>query len=174
MDVEEVSIDAVWWRQIPGGGDVHYRPADPADSRWQHGAVIEALYFANSEETAWAEWYRFLAEAGLPPKMALPRDLWEWRIELDGIVDLSSEDRLAAVGLPMPEPGRIQWPPFQTLGERLHGAGHRGLLAPSAARPKEGRVLCLFREEERIDGTEPLPPPKTFAEPPQVPRGMTT
>jgi hypothetical protein len=44
--------------------------------------VIEALYFADSEETVWAEWYRYLAEAALPPRRGLPRDLWRWEISL--------------------------------------------------------------------------------------------
>lgn len=82
MDVDLTSIDGVWRRQIPGGGNALHRPEDPADSRWQRGTVIEALYFAESEEIAWAEWYRFMAEAGLPPNMGMPRDLWEWRVAL--------------------------------------------------------------------------------------------
>lgn len=173
MDIERTSIDGVWWRQIPGGGDVHFRPEDPADYRWQHGVVTEALYFADSKETAWAEWYRFLAEAGIPPNMSLPRDLWRWQIQVDGIADLSSEERLEAVELPMPKPGRAQWAAFQLVGERIFAAGYPGLLAPSAARPS-GLVLCLFREADRITGTEPLPPPAHYREPPRIPSGMTT
>ncbi len=85
MAVDLTSIDAVWWQQIPGGGDVYYQPPDPANSRWQRGSTVEGLYFADCEETAWAEWYRFLAEAGVPPSMALPRDLWQWQIEIEGV-----------------------------------------------------------------------------------------
>jgi hypothetical protein len=29
--------------------------------------VVEAVYLADCEATAWAEWYRALAEAALPP-----------------------------------------------------------------------------------------------------------
>lgn len=173
MELDLTSINAVWWRQIPGGGDVHYRPEDPADSRWQRGAAVEALYFADSEETAWAEWYRFLAEAGVPPNMSLPRDLWEWQIDVTGVVDLSDRRRLEAVGLSSPEPGQSQWPSYQAVGERIYELGHPGILAPSAARPS-GFVLCLFREEEQVAGTAPLPPPTPHKEPPRVPRGMTT
>lgn len=173
MDIEPTSIDAVWCRQIPGSGDVHYRPEDPADYRWQRAVATEALYFADSKETAWAEWYRFLAEAGVPPNMALPRDLWKWRVRIDGIADLSSKKRLAKVGLPLPEPGRIQWPSFQATGEQIFESGYPGLLAPSAAR-HSGFVLCLFRDRDQIEGTEPLPPPEHYTEPPRVPRGMRT
>jgi hypothetical protein len=43
--------------------------------RWQHGDVVEGWYFADTPETVWAEWYRWLAEAGLPPMQTLPREL---------------------------------------------------------------------------------------------------
>ena len=56
-----------WFRHVPAGFDAYHRPPEPADNRWQRGEVVDALYFADSEETVWAEWYRFLAEAGLPP-----------------------------------------------------------------------------------------------------------
>jgi hypothetical protein len=48
----------VWWRHVPTGADVYFEPPDPADNRWQRGTIVEALYFADSEATVWAEWYR--------------------------------------------------------------------------------------------------------------------
>jgi RES domain-containing protein len=173
MDVEGASLSGIWWRQIPGGGDVHYEPDPPADSRWQRGDVIDALYFAESEETAWAEWYRVLAESGLPPHQALPRDLWRWEISLPDVADLSTEEKLQQVGLEPPRPTRSRWPAFQAVGEALHEEGWPALVAPSAARP-EGRVLCIFRSKRTVAGATPLPPPQSYSQPPQVPRGMTT
>jgi RES domain-containing protein len=173
LDVDPVSLAGIWYRQIPVGGDPLYRPADPADSRWQRGAVIDAIYFADSEATAWAEWYRALAEAALPPKQALPRDLWRWRIKLPRVGDLSTEERRAAVGLPPMLPRRAQWPAFQAVGERLHADGWPGLMTASAARP-EGSTLCVFRVSRDVVGATPVPPPATFAEPPAVPTGMRT
>ncbi|MHB2024808.1 MAG: hypothetical protein ACYCO3_16065 [Mycobacteriales bacterium] len=38
------------------------------------------MYFAEDEACVWAEWYRHLAEAAVPPASALPRDLWRWLI----------------------------------------------------------------------------------------------
>lgn len=173
MDVEGTSLSGIWWRQIPGGGDVHHQPDPPADSRWQRGDVVDALYFAESEETAWAEWYRALAESGLPPHQALPRDLWRWEISLPDVADLSTEEKLQQVGLEPPRPNRSRWPAFQAVGETLHEEGWSALIAPSAARP-EGRVLCIFRSERTVAGATPLPPPQSYSQPPQVPRGMTT
>jgi RES domain-containing protein len=172
MDVETTSISGIWWRQIPGGGDVHHQPDPPADSRWQRGELIDALYLADSEDTAWAEWYRALAESGLPPRQALPRDLWHWEISLPDVADLSTPKKLERVGLPAPTPAMSQWPAFQAVGEELYAEDRPALLAPSAARP-DGQVLCLFRPERIVPGATPVPPPQSYEEPPSVPQGMT-
>jgi hypothetical protein len=52
LDVDSTSLSGTWFRHIPAGRDVYYQPSEPADNRWQRGAVVEALYFADSEETA--------------------------------------------------------------------------------------------------------------------------
>ena len=152
---------------------MHHEPPHPADNRWQRGSVVEALYFADSEETAWAEWYRGLAEAALPPRRALPRDLWRWEISLPRVADLTDDERLARVGLPGLHPTRAQWPAFQAVGERLHRDGWAALVSASAARPA-GRTLCVFRVARIVPGTRPIPPPATVDEPPVVPRGLRT
>ena len=54
MDLDSTSLSGTWFRHITAGGDVYYQSPEPADNRWQRGAVVEALYFADSEETAWA------------------------------------------------------------------------------------------------------------------------
>jgi RES domain len=163
----------VWWRHVPAGSDVYFEPPDPADSRSQRGTFVEALYFADSEATGWAEWYRYLAEAGVAPEQGLPRDLWRWEISLSGVADLSDEGRLARVRLPAPQPTRIQWPAFQAVGERLHREGWPALLSASAARPI-GQTLCVFRPSREVPGTQPVPPPTTVTQAPVVPTGMRT
>lgn len=173
MDVDSTALSGTWWRHIPAGGDVFYEPPHPPDNRWQRGSVIEALYFADSEATMWAEWYRALAEAGLPPHHGLPRDVWEWEISLPEVADLSDEHRLARVGLPPPEPTRLQWPTFQPVGEQLHAGKWPGLIAPSAART-DRQVLCVFRTARAVPGTRPIRPPTTMDEPPVVPTGLRT
>ena len=152
---------------------MRYEPPDPADGRWQRGTVIEALYFADSEETVWAEWYRALAESGVPPAQSLPRDLWRWEIALPDVADLTDDDRLARVGLPPLEPTSRQWPIFQPVGEQLHSDGWPALVSASAARP-EGQTLCVFRTMREVPGAEPVPPPTTVDDPPEVPTGMQT
>jgi RES domain-containing protein len=144
----------------------------PPDNRWQRGSVVDALYLADSEETVWAEWYRHLAEAGIPPTWAMPRSLWTWEVDV-AVADLGSTDQLAAVGLDPPAPGRRTWPPYQDVGERLWREGRAGLVAPSAARP-EGRVLCIFRTDDDVAGARPVGRARIVREPPAPPTGMTT
>lgn len=173
MDVDAIALAGVWFRHIPAGGDPLYRPLEPADNRWQRGETVDALYFAESQATVWAEWYRALAEAALPPNRALPRDLWRWRIVLSRVADLTDEARLTRVGLPPLQPTRRQWPAFQAVGEQLHTEGWQALVRASAARP-EGRTLCVFRSTRDIAGVSPDPPPTRVAGPPVVPTGMRT
>jgi RES domain-containing protein len=173
LDVDATAVAGTWFRHVPAGVDAHHRPLHPADNRWQRGEVVDALYFADSEATAWAEWYRFLAEAGLPPRQALPRDLWRWRIKLPGVADLSDDARLARAGLPPLSPTRAQWAACQAVGERLHGDGWPALVSASAARP-EGRALCVFRTAHRVPGTWPVRPPTRVSDPPVVPAGLRT
>ena len=174
LDVDRTYATGTWFRHILEGGDVLYEPEEPADNRWQRGSVVEALYFADSEATAWAEWYRAIAEAAVPPAQALPRDLWQWEISLPEVADLQGDERLDRVGLPSLRPTRQQWPTFQPVGEQLHHDGWPALVCASAARPEQGSVLCVFRTSYEVPGTRPLPPPVTVTDPPVVPTGMQT
>jgi RES domain-containing protein len=134
---------------------------------------VGALYFADAEDTAWAEWYRALAELAIPPDRQMPRDLWRWEIEVTDVADLSDDDRLAAVGLSPPQPAQRTWPAFQEIGERLWRDGYRGVLAQSAARPRH-RVLCLFRDADEVPGAVAVRPPLTYRQAPAPPTGMST
>lgn len=173
MDVDAIAVAGLWWRQTPHGGDPLYRADPPSVGRWQQGEAVGALYLADSEETAWAEWYRVLAELAIPPDRQMPRDLWRWQVGVEEVADLSDADRLEAVGLHLPRPTQREWPAFQDVGEQLWRDGHRGVLAPSAARP-EHRVLCLLRETDEVAGASPVRPALTYRRPPAPPTGITT
>jgi hypothetical protein len=144
----------------------------PGDSRWQRGDVVDALYLAGDEETMWAEWYRALAEGGVPPLRALPRDVWRYRVPALRVADLSDVERLARVGLAMPVPGRRNWPNYQAVGEAASREGWEGLVSVSAARPA-GRVLCLFVDRGRVPA-KAVGRRRVVAEPPVPPTGMRT
>jgi hypothetical protein len=99
LDVDAGTVRDVFVRHIPHGADPLHQPSHPADGRWQRGRLIEAWYFADEPGTAWAEWYRALAGTGVSPVHTLPRDLWRWRIDLDRVALLDSDERPRAPGL---------------------------------------------------------------------------
>lgn len=170
---ESRRITGTWFRHVRAGGSPLAGAAwGGANGRWQRGEVADGLYLVESQDTAVAEWFRSLAEVGLPPRAALPRDLW--RVEVDLVVaDLSTLDQLGEYGLPMPTPDPTTWPPYQALGEELYRGGWSGLVAPSAARPA-GLLLCVFRRGPIIPGVNAVPPPERWDESLTPPRGMTT
>jgi hypothetical protein len=169
LDVDRVRAASIWYRHLPHRGSVWWRSEPPPDGRWQRGSAVAGFYLANSRETAWAEWYRQIDELALRPTDQLPRNLWRFEVEMDGIADLRSESQLARLGLALPLPRRHGWPAFQDVGEQLHAEGWKGLRAMSAARPASGEILCLFGEREKIDGAKPLPPPSIQRNPPPRP-----
>jgi RES domain-containing protein len=160
-------------RHVPHGTDPRSRPQPPGDNRWQRGAVVDALYLADDEDTLWAEWYRNLAERGLPPARQLPRDVWRHRVPSLEAADLRDASGLGRVGLASPVPGRAGWKPFQQVGESLWREGWPGLVAPSAARA-DGLILCLFIERPGFLPARPLGRPRVVREPPAPPTGMQT
>lgn len=167
----------VFFRHVPADGEPLFRPEHPADGRWQRGSIVEGFYLAGEEQTAWAEWYRALAELAVPPMRQMPRDLWRFDVDLREVADLSSADRLAAVGLPPPLPARSQWPRFQAVGETLASDGWTGILYTSASRTAQSKgnhALCLFRRTTRIPGVAPTESPTRYDEPPAPPSGLRT
>ena len=169
-----VRVGGTWWRVARPGGDPLALTPEPADGRWQRGAIVRALYLADSEQTAWAEWYRHSAELGVPPQSRLPRDAWRFAIDVEDIADLTAEGALGALGLSGLSPTRRQWPQTQAVGEAQWRAGRRGLLAPSAAHAA-GRVLVIFRPDRRRPrGVRAIPPPRHYTELPPLPTGLRT
>jgi len=149
LDIDSITVDGPWVRHVAAGVDPAVRPHPPSDNRWQRGHVVDALYLADSVLCAWAEWYRHLAEAAIPPNFSLPRNLWSHEVQALEVANLSDSTRLTCVGLNRPRPGRGGWPPFQAVGEQLHGEGWRGLLVPSAARP-DSKVLVVFLAQATV------------------------
>lgn len=175
--MQSKSVRGVFFRHVPAGGDPLFRPEHPADGRWQRGEIVEGFYLADSEQTAWSEWYRALAELAVPPMRQMPRNLWRFDVHVEGVADLSSADLLAAVGLPSPTPARSQWSLFQEVGEALAREGWPAILYPSASRAEhseKNQALCLFRRTSRISGVDPVGPSTRYDEPPAPPRDLRT
>lgn len=130
-DVAAIAVRGSWLKHTYPGSPPRPEREPAPDNRWQRGDVVDAVDLAASQETTWAEWYRHLAERMIPPLAQMPRELWTWKVDVE-VADLSTTERLTAVGLPPPTPGRRSWPAFQRVGERLCKEGWLGLHAPSA------------------------------------------
>lgn len=169
--VDLTAVGGRWLRHVPAGADPQSRPLPPADNRWQRGDVVDALYLCDEADCVWAEWYRHLAERGLPPHVSLPRDLWTYEIEALQAVDLRTPEQLARVGLPVPAPGRRGWPRFQAVGEQLHAAGHAGIITASAARPRSVVLAVFLPAPETV---RPVGRPRRVDRVPAPPTGMRT
>lgn len=172
LSVTAVVVRGRWFKHAYPGSPPLPEREPPPDNRWQRGEVVDALYLADSNETAWAEWYRHLAERMIPPLAQMPRELWTWRVDVE-VADLSTPERLADVDLQPPRPNRASWRAYQRVGEQLAQDGWAGLIAPSAGRPA-GKTLCLFRDASGVRGAQPPPPPHEVREPPPPPTGLRT
>lgn len=173
LDIDSAAAEGPWLRHVRAGVDPAVRPYPPSDHRRQRGRVVDALYLAGSALCAWVEWYRHLAEAAIPPNVALPRGLWRYELQPLEVANLSDPARLARVGLTQPRPGRGGWPGVQAVREQLHEEGWPGLLVPSAARP-DTHVLVVFLLHATIPA-ELAPANYTrITEPPAPPTGMQT
>jgi len=146
LPVRPRKVEGTWIRHVPDGADLLGRANPPSDGRWQRGAIVPALYLADTTQTATAEWYRSLAEWGLSPQHS--------------------------VALDPPRPSRRTWPAYQQVGEQLWREGWAGLIAPSAAHP-DSLVTCIFASTWPPAGCTPMATSTVEAIPPP-PRGMTT
>ncbi len=171
--IPRIAVKGTWWRICRAGDDPFTWTAEAADGRWQRGSVVRGFYVADSEETAWAEWYRHSSELGVPPATRMPRDTWKIAVNVTDLADLTAPGARAAPGIAELVPTRRQWPRTQPVGEACYRDGCRGLLAPSAARV-DGRVLTIFRPLPGLPGLRAVPPPRHYLDLPPLPRGLRT
>ena len=80
----------------------------------------------------------------------LPRAFYRIAVERLSVLDLSSVDQLAAVGLTLDDLAREDWSLCQAVAEAAHFSGFEGIMAPSAA--GSGLVIAAFddRAEHRL------------------------
>lgn len=160
-----VAVHSTWARHTaPGLGGTE---PSVAGSRWLRPGR-PGVYLADSDETALAELYRWLAEERRAPAAAMPRDLHHVAVDSDRVADLRTERSRKALGLPRMRPTRKQWPPFQDAGERLERAGAHGILYASTAR---SRSACLCVLASGLGGLRLVGSPTTVLSAPP-PRGL--
>ena len=65
-----------------------------------------------------------------------------------------------------PCPAVMDGPPFRRSASSSTLRDGTAYVLLSAARPRNGEILCLFREGEKLDGVKPAPPPAIQRNPP--------
>ena len=164
-------VTGTWMRHVPARIDGLAVSRGGTGGRF-HRPGGAALYAADSEATAWAEWYRYLAERGKAPVDDLPRDLYRIAVDLTDVADLRTQAARAAADAPARiRPTSTQWPAFQGLVERLEAQGVQGVLYASAART---RSVCLCVFEAGLSGLRIEGEPVRVIAPPPPPRGLRT
>jgi RES domain-containing protein len=170
-EIARVPVKGTWMRHVPARIDALAASRGGSGGRFHPPGGV-ALYVADSEDTAWAEWYRYLAERGKSPADDLPRDLYRIAVDLSDVADLRTQAARAAAAAPgRMRPTSAQWPPFQDLGQRLDAHGAEGALYASAART---RSLCLCVFEAGLHGLSVEGEPVRVIAPPPPPRGLRT
>lgn len=166
-----VPIQGTWVRHVLAGVDGLGVRAGGNGGRF-HRPGRAALYLADTAETAWAEWYRWLAEWNRSPVEHVPRDLYRIAVDLRNVVDLSTASARQAAGLPARmRPSSRQWTTFQSASDRFAAQGADGVLYASAART---RSLCLCVFEPGLPGLTIEGTPVRALTPPAPPRGLRT
>jgi hypothetical protein len=125
LELDPIAIAGEWIRHAPHRSDLPGRGPEPHRWRWQRGEPVRGLYLADEPDTAIAGRYRYLVERGLPPSAAIPHDHHLWHIDTT-LADLSTEERLAAVGL------HTHGPPAATGRHTRTSARHSGVMAGAA------------------------------------------
>lgn len=128
--------------------------------RWNPRDSFPTIYLADSIAGCVAEFRRVAERQGLDPHSFLPRDLHV--IEVSGlrVVDLSTADRLATIGLSFADVRSTDMEACQRIGEAASYLGYEGIAAPSAT--GTGLVIAVFEEhvgpdQLKLVRTEDLP-----------------
>jgi RES domain-containing protein len=151
--IVHVPVQGAWSRHVRAGEGGLEAGRGGRGGRFHRPGQL-AVYLADSDATAWAEWYRWLAEQAYPPDQGLPRDLHRIAVDFDTVVDLSSAATRKAAGVPERlRPAQSQWAAFQERADRWRAKGAQGVLYSSAARTGS-LCLCVFRVAERPTGEQ--------------------
>ena len=142
--LEPAPFDDGVWRHMFN----EYNPTRPntRGARWNPPDVA-AIYTSLDRPTAIAEADYAIAIQPIRPRVS--RQVYEVRVTLDAVVDLSDRSTLAALGVGEEELTSSSHTSCQAIGGATHWLGRDGLLVPSARAP--GTNLVVFADRMNID-----------------------
>lgn len=113
--------------------------------RFNPPGSFPVLYLCQSRSCAVAELRRFGARQAIGVEGLLPRKLYRYDVALDRILDLTSEEVRAQVGLGLDVLTGPDWTACQELGSTVHSLGAQGISSPSAT--GVGEILAVFVQQ---------------------------
>ena len=139
------TLAARLWRVVTEGRD----PLQPgrAGGRWDDGS-FDALYTSSERDGALAEaWFHATRGQPIPPSKPIKR-IHKIEVELNRVLDLSGEERLAALGVNMQSYGRLsylrregEYPTTQQIGEVAYFYEYEAIVVPNARWPTSNVVI---------------------------------
>lgn len=140
-----MKLSARLWRVVTDGRD----PLQPgrAGGRWDDGS-FDVLYTSSDRDGALAEtWFHMARGQPIPPSKPKKR-IHQIEVELNRVLDLSGDGRLAALGVDMKHYGRLsyfqrggEYPTTQQIGEVAFFYEYEAIIVPNARWPTSNVVL---------------------------------
>lgn len=140
-----ISLSAQLWRVVTEGRD----PLQPgrAGGRWDDGS-FDVLYASSERDGALAEaWFHVARGQPIPPSKPKKR-IHRLDVELQRVLDLSGDGRLAALGVDMQLYGRLsylqrggEYPTTQQIGEVAFFYEYEAIIVPNARWPASNVVI---------------------------------
>lgn len=133
------------WRVVTDGRD----PLQPgrAGGRWDDG-TFDVLYTSSERDGALAEtWFHAARGQPIPPSKPTKR-IYQLEVELNRVLNLSGEGRLAALGVDMQRYGQLsylqrggEYPTTQQIGEVAFFYEYEAIVVPNARWPTSNVVI---------------------------------
>jgi RES domain-containing protein len=148
------SVTGLGWRQL----GPRYNPLSGEGARLHGGRFnppesFPALYICRSRSCAVAELRRLGERQAIGVEGLLPRRLYRYEMDLDQVLDLTSDEVRAHVGIGLEFLTGPDWTTCQELGTMAHALGVMGINSPSAT--GVGDVLVVFLENVGLGILEP-------------------
>lgn len=138
--LESRAWDGLAWRHM--FADNPPTRANESGARWNPPGV-PAIYCSLDRATALAEGDHLVASQPLRPRVK--RTIYNLRVHLEKVLDLSSRSRLVELGIGDAELSNVDHAGCQRLGGAVEWLEHDGLLVPSAR--SSGANLVIFTRQ---------------------------
>ena len=137
-------FDAIVWRHM--FNDYDPARANTRGARW-NPAGVAAIYASLERQTALAEADYAISSQPIRPRAS--RSVYQIRVRLERVVDLTDRAMLVPLGVGASELEDVEQGPCRAIGGAAHWLDRDGLLVPSAR--SDGTNLVLFPDRSNVD-----------------------